>query len=602
MLFSDYSGPEISFSSQTKSKNDQLSPFDIDDSKNVETVDSSTNTEKKETQEESIQLNMKDLLTNELNKNYDEKKLEEFLNRAYVLVNDALLLRRDERFETLDDEDLNNQNFSSNILIKFPSLIVNEENKKYKISDMTFSHNGTILAVSFYIDQHIGPCSHSGLINFYKFDNLNKIIQKNENKNQENEENEKNQEEDNNNNNTNINNNNNDIITNYTSKISIETHSCIRCIDAHPLINNIFIAGSYNGEIYYINIGNENGKDYIEHISKIDSMLYKECIISLKFIKYEENIYYIISINQEGRILLWNPSDQLKYPVIGFNLKFKILGNILPINPTCFIPNPFENFEYLLGTYDGNIYKCQFNKPNEDSCRDQDIIFLEKNGVVWRQKLRIFISKMQEKELTKMKNYIEKLCQDRDIFNLDMEEFFDLRYDVNKIYRNCLTANFEKHFSLLTSISCNSFIKNFFLTTSYDGTLRLYKSEMKGANYFYSQHCNNDNDKNNNDNYCYFTNACWSPYKPTLFVSGNSQGQVNFNIITSRNVVKNVLSINNNGNQCSVKKILFNPNESYNNIMAICYSDGIIELVKLSDSFSNVGNSEIERLIKISSN
>ncbi len=109
-------------------------------------------------------------------------------------------------------------------------------------------------------------------------------------------------------------------------------------------------------------------------------LFYKECVISVKFIKYENNIYYIVSISEDGRILIWNPIDQFKYPVMGFNLKFKIEKNTLPINPTYFINSLFDNFEYLIGTYDGNVYKSSFNKPNSESGSHQDYLFLEKNG------------------------------------------------------------------------------------------------------------------------------------------------------------------------------------------------------------------------------
>ena len=60
--------------------------------------------------------------------------------------------------------------------------------------------------------------------------------------------------------------------------------------------------------------------------------------------------------------------------------------------------------------------------------------------------------------------------------------------------------------------------------------------------------------------------------------------------------------MNSNGYQCSVVKIVYNPNESeLNNIIAVGYNDGIVELIQLSDSFSKVGNSEIETLLKITS-
>ena len=569
-MFSDYEGPQLHFI-QSLTENSEFSKENNFTQKSIkETNEIGINTIKKETSEQSTQLSLKDIMQNEKVKNYDEKKLTSFLNNAYELINDALLLRRDEIFESFQDSDLNELAFSYKSLLKFPSLNTNE--KKYQISDLIWNKNGSVLAVSFFIEEgHIGPCPHNGNIIFFKFENLSSFNHENEGK----------------------------ILKSYSSKIELETNSCIKCIDSHPSISNIFIAGSFNGEIYYINLGNNDyGKDLIEFSSVIDSSFYKECVISVKFIKYEDNIYYIVSISEDGRILIWNPIDRFKYPVMGFNLKFKIEKNTLPINPTYFINSPFDNFEYLIGTYDGNIYKSSFNKPNSESGSHQDYLFLEKNGVVWREKVRIFISNMKEKELSEMKSLIEKRCLDRGIINLDMEEFLKLRPDVNKIYKNALKMNFEKHFSYITSISENLFIKNLFITTSYDGSLRLYHGENRGNKYFYSQICENK-DK---DNFIYYTYSTWSPYKPSLFIYGNSNGEINFDIITSKNTVKNVLKMNSNGFNCSVVKIIYNPNENeLNNIIAIAYSDGIIELIQLSDSFNQVGNNEIEKLLKITS-
>ena len=143
-----------------------------------------------------------------------------------------------------------------------------------------------------------------------------------------------------------------------------------------------------------------------------------------------------------------------------------------------------------------------------------------------------------------------------------------------------------------------SYIKNLFITTSYDGSLRLYHGENRGNKYFYSQICENK-DK---DNFIYYTYSTWSPYKQSLFIYGNRNGEINFDIITSKNTVKNVLKMNSNGFNCSVVKIIYNPNENeLNNIIAVAYSDGIIELIQLSDSFNKVGNNEIEKLLKITS-
>ena len=198
---------------------------------------------------------------------------------------------------------------------------------------MIWNKSGDTLAVSFFEDIHIGPCAHDGILKFFTFDSFYS------NEEGENEEGK---------------------TIDFKTR-DLEVNSCMKCLDSHPKINNIFIAGGFNGEIYYINLSKENTKDYIEFISKIENAFYKECVISVRFIKYDENIYYISSISEEGRILIWNPEHKLKYPVIGYNLSHKIERNILQINPTVFIDNPFESCDFRVGTYDGTIYKCNFN-------------------------------------------------------------------------------------------------------------------------------------------------------------------------------------------------------------------------------------------------
>ena len=578
-MFQSVDGPTIEF--YNPNPNDVKSPLDDNEDEennnnkvnlnNIPTEEKSTSTEIIDKVEEGIQLNLKDLFSNKTNINYDENKLKIFLENAYSLVSHALNTQiRDLYIEDQSDE-INAKNYTHRSLFKFPTINLesNAKNKKINISDMIWNKNGDTLCVSFYEDVHLGPCAHGGMIKFFIF---NSFYSKEEGEEQ----------------------------TGQTidyKTIELEVNSCIKCLDSHPKINNIFIAGGYNGEIYYINLSKGNNtKDYIEFISKIDSAFYKECIVSLKFIKYDENIYYIASISIEGRVLLWNPEHKLKYPILGFNLENKVGRNLIQLNPTVFINNPFESCDFRVGTYDGSIYKCNFIKPNFDTGNTHQFIFKEKKGVFWRNDVRIFISNMKEKDVSDMKLSIEKKCRDRKIANLTMEEFLKLRPDVNKIYTNAIKYNFEKHFSPLTSINFNFFIKNLIVTTSYDGDLRVYHGDEKNLKFFFEKICEQKERKNNFD---YYTYSTWSPYKPNILISGNSRGEIEFGILTNRKTIHNISTIQNNG-VSPVVKILFNPNENANqNILSVCYKDGIVELFKLSDSFAHIGMNEIENLSKV---
>ena len=577
-MFQSVDGPTIEFYNPNNTKGpfenndeeDQENNINKANASNVPTEDKSTSTEIGDKVEEGIQLNLKDLFSNKTLPNYDEEKLKTFLENAYSLMNHALSTQIRDLYIEEESDEINAKNFTAASLFKFPAIDRDSttKNKKIFISDMVWNKSGDTLAVSFFEDVHIGPCAHGGMIKFFIF---NSFYSKQEGEEQAGQ-------------------------TIDFKNIELEVNSCIKCLDSHPKINNIFIAGGYNGEIYYINLSKgNNSKDYIEFISKIDSAFYKECVVSLKFIKYDENVYYIASISAEGRVLIWNPEHQFKFPVLGFNLEHKISRNLSQLNPTVFINNPFESCDFRISTYDGSIYKFNFTKPNFDTGNIHQFIFKDKKGVVWRNDVRVFISNMKEKDVSDMKNTIEKKCRDRKINNLTMEEFLKLRPDMNKIYQNGIRYSFEKNFSPLTSINFNYFVKNLIVTTSYDGDLRLFHGDEKDLKFFFEKICEQKEKKKTDIDF--YTYSTWSPYKPNILVTGNSRGDIEFGILTNKKTIHNLTSVK---GVSPVVKILFNPNEEINqNILCVCYKDGIIELFKLSDAYSHSGMNEIENLSKI---
>jgi WD40 repeat protein len=169
---------------------------------------------------------------------------------------------------------------------------------------------------------------------------------------------------------------------------------------------------------------------------------------------------------------VWNPEDQLKYPTLGFNLKTKAAKLEMPINPTTISENPFEQFNFIIGTLDGNLYRCIFDKPGTKN----EALFQQSSGVVWRNSVKLLMSNMSYDDLIKMKTYIEKFCKDKNIIDLNAEEFYKLKPDLTKFYKNSLKSNFEKHISCVTTVSYNGFIKGLFVTTSYDGSIRIYNN------------------------------------------------------------------------------------------------------------------------------
>jgi WD40 repeat protein len=321
--------------------------------------------------------------------------------------------------------------------MKIP-CISSKSDKNTKISDVCWNSTGNTLAISYYIDNHLGPCSHTGKIDFFKFINISES-------------------------------------KTFKEKISIETNTCIKSIDSHPKFPSSFTCSSFIGEIYLINLSASDDVDHIQNISKVDSYFHKECVNLVKWIKFEDGSYYILSLSEEGRLLLWNPEDKLTYPTVGFSLKFKIGKNSYPINPISMGINPFDSFNYVIGTLDGNIYKCSFTKPVDDN---HEYIFSQSSGTVWRRAVRQLISNMSDNDVLEMKSFMDKFCKDKNILDLNVDEFFKLKPNVAKLYKNALKSNYEKHISLVTSVEFSPFLKNLFLTSSFDGSLRIYHQSL----------------------------------------------------------------------------------------------------------------------------
>lgn len=109
------------------------------------------------------------------------------------------------------------------------------------------------MAIAFYTDDHIGPCSHTGLVTFIKYNQINNTLK-------------------------------------ILDKSEIETNNCIKSIDSNPRLPYIFVMGSFSGEIYLIDFSSGD-KDSIKYISKIDSYFHKESVNVVKFVMNEEGKY-----------------------------------------------------------------------------------------------------------------------------------------------------------------------------------------------------------------------------------------------------------------------------------------------------------------------
>jgi hypothetical protein len=196
----------------------------------------------------------------------NENNLDNFLKKSLNLIEEALFNREEEAFEckkykieikinkklVYDEEP--EYEYNNSLILRTP-LMTNDLPKNSEISDFSWNANGTYLAVCYYVNDHIGPCSHQMLINIFQYEDLNKE-------------------------------------KNFKNKISFEVN-CIKAIEAHPKKSNLFAFCNYLGEIAIINLNNE--KDQIQFTSKIDVYFHKELIVGIKWIDFNKDGNYVIN-------------------------------------------------------------------------------------------------------------------------------------------------------------------------------------------------------------------------------------------------------------------------------------------------------------------
>ena len=93
---------------------------------------------------------------------------------------------------------------------------------------------------------------------------------------------------------------------------------------------------------------------------------------------------------------------------------------------------------------------------------------------MWLNSVKRLLDNCTEDQILEIKKETEKILKNKEIIEIGPEEFLKTKPDINKIYKNALKSNFEKHISVVKSISFHYYIKNLFLSTSYDGSLRIY--------------------------------------------------------------------------------------------------------------------------------
>jgi len=337
-------------------------------------------------------------------------RLEKFLQSVEGYISKILLKNiKDESFKGYE------VNWDENVVENVCKHILNNPIKYDNMvcTSMNWNSSGTIIASSYGSYNHENWCKHQGYINLWS------LSQRNFDPNK----------------------------PTYT----LEVPSCIMAIQWHPKLPSYLVGGLFNGDIVIWNINNQLDDTLI--LKSIQSeYTHQEPVASLSWISLSltevtsrDNQYNILSIGNDGKILIWEIQNSFIYPKLMSNLYMNYIPRtIREVNISIKKGIP-------LGATDIS-FSCE---------RSDELIITTEPGYVMKCNLRRFIQ-------------LPKPLVEKDVFSKDPSNIIIQQSSENIQTVNPADFHYIRHIGPVQNVECSPFHRSLFLTCGSDGTVRLY--------------------------------------------------------------------------------------------------------------------------------
>ncbi|KAM3132067.1 hypothetical protein pb186bvf_015811 [Paramecium bursaria] len=466
---------------------------------------------------------------------YDQRRLQHFLNTIYPTVIQALeesqQLKKLQKFQPLSDVNRKDTEelYQLQNLAKKPTEIEN----KLEITDIQWNSNGLIIAASYGCLEHDGSCVHQSFVSAWSINSRTFNQDK----------------------------------PNYTIDLP-----CIMCLQFHPTKPNILAAGSFNGELYLLDI---TAQVEIAH-SQIDDYFHRESITQILWLQDEQ----LLSLGCEGKILIW-PADYeeilLKYPLKGCYMVRKKESSTESVGGITICQIYDDQTTFIIGSEGGSVLKAQITPINFNMTKKAFLDSRDK-GLIWKEDAMLFMQNLNQKFLPEVKIQIENYCKERRVNQISIQTIISAKPDIRKMYVNPLSFAYEAHYGSVFSVNASPFIKNVFLTSSMDGQIRIYQTNNQRclAIYEYIQ--------------TYILCAQFSPTRPCVFAACDSDGQILiFDLMQNQQQQAYIIPTIGKSATC----LRFNQRQS--DLLACSYSSGLIKIYQLNDELTLPQEGELKK-------
>ncbi|GIL81731.1 hypothetical protein Vretimale_1322 [Volvox reticuliferus] len=339
----------------------------------------------------------------------------------------------------------------------------------------------------------------------------------------------------------------------------IDTDTCLMSCAFHPTHPALIAGGTFNGELYVWDLSLEGDLQRgrsdvlldVRHMEPILNITWQYNLTDAAKYGTKDKAYRLVTLGADGRVLTWL-WHKLEAPIYGYQLLFPQPGIdrrfVWGGACMCFQREPRGASTasggrgiggeaagtFLVGTEGGKIFKC-YNDAND----------------------------------TNTKEFSRAVAAG---------ERVELRTPVRD-------AGYAPHAGAVFGVDCSPFQRELFLTTSTDGSVRLYSS-LRMQPLLHLEPTSS-----------YLFAVQWSPFRPLVFAAAAADGCVYmYDLVRNHEVVRPVLTLDTNGLHKPVYTLAFNPRKP--DLLATGDATGI-QVWRLPSSLTAVRRGEETLLAKV---
>ncbi|KAL4488867.1 hypothetical protein ABPG72_016520 [Tetrahymena utriculariae] len=376
--------------------------------------------------------------------------------------------------------------------------------------------------------------------------------------------------------------------------VVIETEVSLTCIQFHPTKPNILAGGSFNGEVFVWDLLDE--EENLVCKSNIDEYLHREAVTQLQWnetqkqgsLQVQQSLF---SLSTDGKILQWTVNldrvqnlqeNSLAYPTKGYFMIRKKEGEVVSVGGLCFAQYQEDKNNFIVGSEAGSVVRAQIDLSQRQVQEQQSV----SQKLTWKPSTFPFMMNIVSKNLMEIKMGVEQYCGAKGIREIQLDHIFNSKPEISKLYPNPVKSAYEPHLGPVYSISFSPFYKSLFITSSLDGSVKLFDFFVSKSIYSVENFGN------------YIFRSEWSPKRPSVFGACMSNGEVIFYDLID-NKISPINIIEPKGMEVGAQALQLKFNNKQTDLVAVTYSKCQIKIYQLCDNLITPKKDELSNFIKI---